>query len=377
MKTYLDFKVKKIRIPTIFSIQLLQNLKTKDWQQLKNQIFIFNKQTLEDFIQKFSLKQKKESSIFNKITEKSNNTKFLINESTNQQKLIEELNKQRIYLFIGETKLSLYEKFGFFLKKQEPVKTQLLLVKPRSHMVNGLDGKLKNWKSVIFFTQDEEGFFKGDRNRVRLADGGIGNRRYITKILVRPYYKHYDEDDGQTYNFKREVPQGLQFHSSKFYYPENNQGGFKSICPIFFDFTTAEEFLCDAMENDVELLSNITTEGTYVFPHIFLDGKWPAKIILHPLLRSEIITVGLGDFLRYYSQFDYLKNKDTINSLNPLNQIEFLFIPNPEELVRLEKINIPKRILKKIFFFLPKKWIKLKQPLSFNDCKKLYYSLEQ
>jgi hypothetical protein len=357
---------KKIKLSIILSLELVQIFVQ---HPLQNLFSPFNKQNLDNI-------SKKIDEIHETEIKKNNILKPNVFETKKQKELINELNKKTIYLIVGENKLSFWENFVLFLKKQKPIQEQLLLIKTRSQSVNKFAMRCQRWIEILFFTQDEKGYFKGQKNRILLGEG-TGNRSLITKFLLRPFYRHYIEETKETVKFHREVQQASEFHSNNFYYPDNNQGGFKSICPVFFDFETVEDFMLEAMETDLEILSDITAEGEFYDRYLILNDKWKANILLNPILRSKIIEIGLGDFIRYYSQFD-LKNSENLNKEdNPLKKIEFLFIPKTEQLIRLGKKNKPRRILKKIFWFLPNNLIKLEQPLSFNDYIKKYFSLKK
>jgi hypothetical protein len=213
----------------------------------------------------------------------------------------------------------------------------------------------------------------------------LGFRSNQLEMLLRPFYATIDNynspDELEYVSYDGEFQHALIFHSDNYYYPENNEGGFKSICPVFFDFQTAEGFMYHAIETSLNFLEDMTAKGKYFPPTMILNRKYLARLIFWDIFESQIMSMGLGDFIRYYSQFDLQPKFDyslVIKKNNPLNKIEFLFFPHVKELMELEKKNRMKHFLKKIFFFLPERILKklrIKQPLSFNDYKKIYFSL--
>lgn len=99
-------------------------------------------------------------------------------------------------------------------------------------------------------------------------------------------------------------------------YYVDNLGGYKSICPVFFDKATAEDFAYQAAR---ELLSSIE--------YIPKPGQ---NDVYKGLINAKIHTVGLGDFITYYCG----KDKEA------LKKIDFLFVPcleNPEYLSKTKE----------------------------------------
>jgi hypothetical protein len=121
-------------------------------------------------------------------------------------------------------------------------------------------------------------------------------------------------------------------------YNVNNLGGYKSICPVFFDKNTAEDFLIK------------TTKDTLSISNYSLGSDQGSKDIINGILNSKIISVGLGDFIHYYSSSSNEKF---------LEKIEFLFFPPLEDLqVNQKKSN--NSVSTKSFSFYQNKYYKLK-----------------
>lgn len=133
------------------------------------------------------------------------------------------------------------------------------------------------------------------------------------------------------------------FPAAKFWttgksYNTNNLAGYKSICPIFFSKHTAEDFLIQ------------TTKDTLSKSNYCIGLDKGSKDIVKNILNSKIITVGLGDFIHYYSS---PSNEEF------LNKIEFLFFPNLENLKGNQDKSINK-ISTKSFNFYQNNYYKLK-----------------
>ena len=129
------------------------------------------------------------------------------------------------------------------------------------------------------------------------------------------------------------------FRGGKSYY-DNNVGGYKSICPVFFDKNSAEDFLIQSSKETLNVLK-----------HLPLDSN---KEIVQGLLNTKIISIGLGDFIEYYS----LEKNEKF-----LKNVDFLFVPvlqkedsNNKEFEK--KINTV--INKKTFASYQKQYYKLK-----------------
>lgn len=121
-------------------------------------------------------------------------------------------------------------------------------------------------------------------------------------------------------------------------YTTNDLAGYKSICPIFFNKHTAEDFL-------IKTTKDTLSRSNY---RIGLDKG--SKDIVKNILNSKIITVGFGDFIHYYSSLSNEKN---------LNKIEFLFFPNLESVKETKQRGISP-ISTKSFNFYQNNYYKLK-----------------
>jgi hypothetical protein len=99
-------------------------------------------------------------------------------------------------------------------------------------------------------------------------------------------------------------------------YYENKEGGYKSICPVFFDLASAQEFF----------QSVLTKQRLF---HYGLPKKRNTKN-LKGVLQTKIISLSLQDFLDYYSPNQ--ENKS-------FEKVEFLFFPTKNKISPLKKIN--------------------------------------
>ena len=162
-------------------------------------------------------------------------------------------------------------------------------------------------------------------DRLNSEQSLINNRH--TKLL----FSYRDDQSKQSLRLSRDdlVKQSLRpnrfpglskiFRGGKSYY-KNNIGGYKSICPVFFDKHTAEDFLLENSRDALNLSKSLPFNTN--------------QEVLKGVLKSKIISVGLGDFVSYYSS----PSNETF-----LNKIEFLFFPSIEEVLPLSKSNSKKQ----------------------------------
>jgi len=124
-------------------------------------------------------------------------------------------------------------------------------------------------------------------------------------------------------------------------YSIENSCGYKSICPIFFDKVSAENFLIKSSRETILLLRNMPLKSN--------------KEILKGFLNTKIKTIGLGDLMQHFSNIE--------NEII-FNRIEFLFVPYINELENLSKIDKKKieNIIKtKNFAFYHDKFLQLQE----------------
>jgi hypothetical protein len=201
-------------------------------------------------------------------------------EKTKQiQEFLNDLNKTEIYLLVTE------------LKKEKNDNPILLLLHTEDRLNS--EQSLINYRHLKFlFSLDEE--------RPRFIKTG----HFSINEIVRPNW----------------FPSlAKTFRNGKSYYV-NNLGGYKSICPVFFDKASAEDFLLQTSKDALILLKTLP-----------LDSN---KEILQGLLNTKIISIGLGDFVEYYSKD---KNKTY------LEKVDFLFVPCLQKQKNLSK-NKQKKI---------------------------------
>jgi hypothetical protein len=242
------------------------------------------------------------------VTEKN-----LFNPEKNKQveEFLSDLNKIEIYLLVTDL-------------RKEKINQPILLLLHTEDRLNS-EQSLINWRHLkILFSLNR----RNDTPK---------ERKEIFERIVRP----------------NKYPMWTKtFRSGKSYYRNKLggytlTGGYKSICPVFFDKASAEDFLIHTANNLCETLP--LDDNKEILP-IALEAN---KESLQGLFYTKIISIGLGDFIEYYS-ID--KNK------NYLEKIEFLFIPCLQN-----GYNVPKEMEKKI-----KSTVKNK---TFKDYQKEYYNL--
>lgn len=208
----------------------------------------------------FFVSAKVESSVDKKISDSSGGDNQLKN-------FLAKLNQTEIYLLVtNPTQTKQNKKILLLLHSEDRLNSEQNLINIRH-------------KKFIFFSNKGGRYIRSDRY-------------YFPEIIET-----------------EKVP-GLSkiFRGGKSYYI-NNLGGYKSICPVFLDKNSAEEFLIGTSKEILNLVRDLPSENK--------------KEIMKGFFNSKIITVGLGDFIHYYSS----KPNENI-----LEKVEFLFFPSLEEI---------------------------------------------
>ena len=125
------------------------------------------------------------------------------------------------------------------------------------------------------------------------------------------------------------------------HYSIENAFGAKSICLLFFDKYTAENFLLKSANRTGIILQNIPKESN--------------KEILNGLLRTNLKAVPLGDLFSYFTMPE---NRQIFENF------EFLFVPyfsKINSMSLMEKRNFNKLIRKKSFNFYQKKFLEFQR----------------
>jgi hypothetical protein len=109
------------------------------------------------------------------------------------------------------------------------------------------------------------------------------------------------------------------------------EGGYKSICPVFFDENSAKNFLMEntgkIFEEKIEL-KNI--ENHLAMSSKKIDRRNRLSKLSKNIQDIKIICLGLGDFIEYYS---------TVPNKEALEKVEFFFIPKLDSIK--SKMKIP------------------------------------
>lgn len=161
------------------------------------------------------------------------------------------------------------------------------------------------------------------------------SKQPITNILKKDRYSIFEMIRANRYPV-----QAKTYRNAKSYSFENSCG-YKSICPIFFDKPSAENFLIKSSRETILLLRHIPSKSN--------------KEILKGILNTQIKTIGLGDFIEYCTK---------IENENIFNNIEFLFVPHLGELNTLtvkDKKKIDNMIKTKNFAFYQTEFLKLQK----------------
>jgi hypothetical protein len=238
-------------------------------------------------------------------------------EKQNVQDYIKELNQTEIYLLVTKP-------------TQKKLNNNILLM---LHPENRLDAE-----KALIEDRATKFFYYSTHKRTKFFKDVHGRRLDLMYVLTTKY------------------PQSLpkSYTTSNSYYV-NNLGGYKSICPVFFDKNTAEDFL---IQNSKRNFSSLALD---FMGQNFKENKFSSKKekdveinttkeVLEGILNSKIIKVGLGDFIEYYSSTPNQKF---------LKKIDFLFFPSSEEL-QSNMMTLHKVIPIKGFNFYQDKYFALK-----------------
>lgn len=245
-----------------------------------------------------SLENYQEIPLTAKISQNSKSEININNLKTPQlRQFLNELNKTEIYLLVTEFSED---------KSNNPI---LLLLHTEDRLNS--EQAIINYRHLKFLFSSSNAKF-------------IKNRNFSIHEIIRPNW----------------FPSlSKSFRGGKSYY-ENNVGGYKSICPVFFNKSSAEDFLIQGSRETLNLLKHLPIGSN--------------KEIVQGLLNTKIISIGLGDFVEYYS----LEKNEKF-----LENVDFLFVPV------LQKEDYPnKEFEKKIRTLVNKK--------TFKSYQKQYYKLK-
>lgn len=231
---------------------------------------------------------------------------------TNKNKIVNETLIQGEPLII-ETKLQLSEK-----EKTKTTNKQLQdlineLNELQVHILVTIPFKDEN-KEDIFLSLMSEARLDSEQSLIDYRHRKLlltrSSTQPLTHILKRDRYSI-----SEILRANRYPVHAKTYRNAKSYSIENSCG-YKSICPIFFDKVSAENFLIKSSRQTILLLRNMPLKSN--------------KEILKGFLNTKIKTIGLGDLIEYFS---------TLENEIIFNKIEFLFVPYINELESLSKID--------------------------------------
>ncbi len=268
---------------------------------------------------------------------------------------MKKLHKKILPLLSASFCLISKQKESFYLEKsQKEISIEAKLEETSKNAIRSLE--LENFISELNKTEVHLIVTKADKNilvllhpedRYNSEQSAINNRH--TKFLFntsRTESKKSLNGHYKGFNYFKLLKSNLHklkakaFRNAKSYYIDN-QGGYKSICPVFFEKISAEEFLLKTSKENLKA------------------SRQPLalkinKNLLKGIVESKIITVGLGDFIDYYC---------SNTKSESLDKLEFLFFPSSKELNSQTKLLnlITKKVPKtKTFNFYNKKYQNLK-----------------
>jgi hypothetical protein len=163
------------------------------------------------------------------------------------------------------------------------------------------------------------------------------SKQRLTNILKKDRYSIAEITRANRYPIHTKT-----YRNAKSYSFENSCG-YKSVSTIFFDKVSAEKFLIKSSRETLLVLRYLPSRSN--------------KEILKGILNTQIKSIGLGDFIEYFTR---VENEDI------LKRIEFLFVPDLGKLntltVKSKKI-IDKIIKNKNFAFYQEEFLKLQKDI--------------
>ena len=179
--------------------------------------------------------------------------------------------------------------------------------------------ELKNTKVYLLTTKDT--ISKSGKNILLLLepeDRLNSETAIVGRNAIRFIFPQRTRMTSFQYNLKKDkksTTKGLYrtFRKGKSYYLDN-LGGYKAICPIFYNKNDAEDFLVKNIKDSLDFLKTQAAQG----------GKTPLQIknFMNSIKNTRVVTLNLGDLFEYYS----LKENKAL-----LNKMEFLFLPSLEQ----------------------------------------------
>jgi hypothetical protein len=219
-----------------------------------------------------------------------------------------------------------------------------------SHLINELN-KIKVYILVTTTLESKgEDVFLSLTSESRLdGEQVLINYRHQKLILTRPYSARRPKASKKNrfsliHLLRSNELSGVSrlYRNGKSYSTENTFG-YKSICPIFFDRYTAENFLLKS-----------TPRSAIIYNHLPLGSK-KEKELRNGVLNTKIKSVPLGDLFAYLT---------TQENSHTFEKLEFLFIPYLSKINNLtlaERLQIKKFIRGKNFTFYQKEFLALKK----------------
>lgn len=247
--------------------------------------------------------------IESKLESNQTNLKELTNKSKELQNLIDDLNNFEVYILTTTS-------------NEEPNQELLLSILPEAH--------LDNEESIIEY-----------RTRKLLLAPAIPPKKRRLGYLKKNKFARTEMVRANFFHIFSKIYKKATFYSL------DNSCGYKGICPIFFDETSAEKFLLKSARRTVYLLRNLRRKTL--------------KEFATGILNSEIKKIGLGNLIDYYSKEE---------NIEVLNELEFIFIPElskENNYSRSHKKKINLLLKNKDFSFYYKKFRELRENSDINE----------
>lgn len=251
------------------------------------------------------------------------------------------LNKKKVFLLVKTT--------GNLVKNtdnKEKIEENILLLLGSLDRLNTCRPNY-NARQTFYFTKTEHNLDKKTKIYLEPEEdylAGLTRRREGTDFEIQ--FGHFLDQIKRGYDVAEVLnPEEKTFltfglRGGKSYFVRS-EGGYKSICPVFFDENSAKNFLIEntgkTFEEKIELknIENHLKEKKKKFNLPFISSKKiDRRNRLSKLSKNiqdiKIICLGLGDFIEYYS---------TVPNKEALEKVEFFFIPKLDSIK--SKMKIP------------------------------------
>lgn len=236
------------------------------------------------------------------------------------------LNKTKVFLIVNAQKSN----------KQQSEKNTLLIIEAKDqtnvYLRNARAQKYFNQQVYHSWTKDKKKYikFRPELSADRIPKEDITN---LMRSIERMFYVSFEHIEAET---------GLKANASiaSFWrgapYSTRKKSSYKPISPVFFEQNSAKNFLIENLQylKDIPKKQEETIDVKKKFLREFSIKLKNKKVIseeLETVNNVKIVSLGLGDFIEYYT---------TVSNQEGFGKIDFLFFPDLKTQVKTRKKKI-------------------------------------